>query len=100
MQYYEYTVPGSTRAATPNPPMNPFGLGIYPNPTVDIINVVGFENLKDVTSIQLIDRKGAVIRKIDILDKTISLRGLNAGVYYLEVTHSERKTTLPFVKER
>ena len=78
---------------------NPFGLSVYPNPAKNNINIVGIENVMDVSSITIIDRKGAIVKKVDMLEKTVSLLGLNSGVYYLEINHPNRKSTIPFVKE-
>lgn len=72
---------------------------LYPNPAYDEISVTSLENIK---SISIIDVRGSNIRYYGNMrgnKQVISLDGINAGIYFLEVKSNEGlKELKSFVK--
>ena len=81
-------------------------LGIYPNPTLDNITIrMFYPNSKEI-SIQLYDTKGVELinKNIEIpssqvIEKTLSLANLPAGVYILSLTTKTGKEVVKVVKQ-
>ena len=76
-----------------------FQLSIYPNPAKDKITL----NANNIASIQVIDNLGRVVKTQtfkDATNPTLSLGGLQAGIYHLRVQTTDGKVSgVGFVKE-
>ncbi len=59
-------------------------LSVYPNPTSDVVSILGVEGLSTVS---LIDAKGSVMlsKQVDAQNNTIGLSNLTNGVYVIKV---------------
>ncbi len=81
-------------------------LGIYPNPTLDNVTVrMFYPNSKEIT-LQLYDTKGVElmnkmieIPSSQVIEKTLSLTHLPAGVYILSLTTKTGKEVVKIVKQ-
>ena len=76
-----------------------YGLSAYPNPTMDIVNIIGIENLTDVSIINVLDSKGALVKQIQKVTKSISLEDFETGIYYIEIHHLNGRAMIKIVKE-
>ena len=72
---------------------------MYPNPTMDIVNIIGIENLTDVSIINVLDSKGALVKQIQKVTKSISLEDFETGIYYIEIHHLNGRAMIKIVKE-
>lgn len=62
---------------------------IYPNPTVGTTKI-SVTDVKEATSIQLIDNSGRVLRNIEMKNSsTVELAGLQKGVYLIRITNDK-----------
>ena len=75
------------------------GLSLYPNPTKDIIHLIGFDQLKDLAKIEIKDNLGAFIERIELQKRQIDLSKLAKGVYYLEVTLKNKNRRIKMIKQ-
>lgn len=69
---------------------------IFPNPTSDIIQIEGIPNIDLMISLHGIDGHEVMNRKG--YDRTLSLRSLPAGIYYLKITDSELSVVKKIIK--
>ena len=74
-------------------------LSLYPNPTKDIIHLIGFDQLKDLAKIEIKDNLGAFIERIELQKRQIDLSKLAKGVYYLEVTLKNKNRRIKMIKQ-
>jgi hypothetical protein len=81
-------------------------LGIYPNPTLDNITIRMFYPNSEEISLQLYDTKGVeLINKMieipssQVIERTLSLVDLPAGVYILSLTTRIGKEVVKIVKQ-
>ncbi|MDE6631164.1 MAG: T9SS type A sorting domain-containing protein, partial [Bacteroidales bacterium] len=58
-----------------------YGVSVYPNPTSDRLNIKG-----DYTSFMLVDLNGRVLMRDVRNTESVSLAGLNNGVYFMLIT--------------
>ena len=78
---------------------------IYPNPTVDVVNVeCTMDNAQWGGEIQIVDVYGKVVAVVETmctssLQTHIDVSGLSAGVYFLRVATDRGVVTKPFVKQ-
>lgn len=65
----------------------------YPNPTIDILNlIVSNDNWKDL-SYNLFDTNGKIISKnskITTSETTVSMQGLSQGIYFLAISDNNK----------
>lgn len=66
-------------------------INIYPNPSIDIINIETLNN--DFGQTKLINQNGQIISKWDKLPKNIDVSKLASGTYFLQTTNQTRKIT-------
>ncbi|MBL0144538.1 MAG: T9SS type A sorting domain-containing protein [Chitinophagaceae bacterium] len=59
-----------------------FLISIYPNPATDIVNIVGWNNVKQM---QLYDVSGQKVNEWLLAQPTINVNGYSKGVYVLKV---------------
>ncbi|MDE6694633.1 MAG: T9SS type A sorting domain-containing protein, partial [Bacteroidales bacterium] len=58
-----------------------YGVSVYPNPTSDLLNIKG-----DYVSFMLVDMSGRVLMRDVRNTESVSLAGLNNGVYFVLIT--------------
>ncbi|MDE7338154.1 MAG: T9SS type A sorting domain-containing protein, partial [Bacteroidales bacterium] len=58
-----------------------YGVSVYPNPTSDVLNITG-----DYASFMLVDMNGRVLMRDVRNTESVSLAGLNNGVYFVLIT--------------
>ena len=66
---------------------------------MNIVNIIGLENLTNVSLINVIDSKGALVKQIQKVKKSISLEDFDTGVYYIEIHHQNGRAMIKIVKE-
>jgi hypothetical protein len=78
---------------------------VYPNPANKVVNIrFDSEDITTVVQLRLMSVKGEVVRTFitakntETLDYTLSLEGLNNGVYILEISQGTYKTARRLVK--
>lgn len=71
---------------------------IYPNPTSDVLNIEGVEQIDKVVVNDLL---GRVVLKVSPLAKStqIDFNGLNAGVYFVSISFEGKTTVRKILKE-
>lgn len=72
---------------------------IYPNPSADYISLIGFDDLKNVTSIKISGSNGEWIPVESIGSSVVDVSFLSAGTYVLSITHQDGVCNLKFIKE-
>lgn len=76
------------------------GLSLYPNPTVEKINIKN--NLLQINSsmlFEIYDLKGGVVKKGELLNKQINVKDLKSGIYILDIMTENKKQSLKFIKK-
>lgn len=78
--------------------LNAYSYDIYPNPTVDIINIRATEIIK---SYQLVDVLGKVLlsKKYDSTDLKLDVSNQPKGIYFLKMSFDKGNNTEKIVKE-
>lgn len=71
-------------------------IGIYPNPTQDLIRISGPESLGNYRIFSL---SGEVLKSGNITNNQVEITSLNSGVYLLEVYNAEASKKLKFIKK-
>lgn len=72
---------------------------VYPNPVKEILNIYSF-NLKSIDAISIFNSLGQLIKYIlNPNDLFVNVSGLNQGVYYINITSENIKTSIKFLKE-
>jgi hypothetical protein len=74
-------------------------LSISPNPTNSEFNLVGMENFGTITSIEIKDAAGKVVKVLDPTTTNFSCVGLKAGIYFLAVTSNKTERVIKIIKE-
>jgi hypothetical protein len=74
-------------------------LSISPNPTNSEFNLVGMENFGTITSIEIKDAAGKVVKVLNPTATNFSCVGLKAGVYFLAVTSNKTERVIKIIKE-
>ncbi|MEA5260505.1 T9SS type A sorting domain-containing protein [Arcicella aquatica] len=74
------------------------GINVYPNPTTDIINIVGDDKELDI---QLIDFSGKIIQeeKLRGEQKRIDMSKVSAGTYFLQIKKDGRQAVFKVLKQ-
>ncbi|MFH6994123.1 T9SS type A sorting domain-containing protein [Flavobacterium sp. FlaQc-48] len=65
----------------------------YPNPTVDVLNLVIVNDKLDDLAYNLFDINGKIISgnsKITNSETSVSMQGLNQGIYFLGITNNNK----------
>lgn len=80
-------------------PINPDNcVQLSPNPSPDYISMIGFDDLINVSSIEISGVNGETLPVKKISNSLIDISFLAAGTYFLTITHQEGVCTLRFVK--
>jgi predicted lipoprotein with Yx(FWY)xxD motif len=61
------------------------GLQIYPNPAIDNLNILSDETIESMSIIDVTGARVRTIRDIQAKEGVISLNGIAAGIYFIEV---------------
>jgi hypothetical protein len=72
-------------------------LQIYPNPAANFIDIK-LTQMSDDISLTLFDSKGTEVLKTDNLSQRIDISSLNNGLYYIQLTSSQKTTHLKLIK--
>lgn len=79
---------------------NSLGLKLYPNPTVDKINIQSsLLASDDKIEYQIYDVRGKSIKSGRIINQQVDVQNLESGVYIINVTAQGKKQSLKFVKQ-
>ncbi|UCH14184.1 MAG: T9SS type A sorting domain-containing protein [Bacteroidales bacterium] len=72
-------------------------LSIYPNPVTDQLNIIGTENLKNVT---ILDLTGKNVKQVEVnkSDVRINVQDLANGIYFLKIQTADKETIVKIVK--
>ena len=87
-QPYEITTLGNEEFTGIN-----LAMTAYPNPTVDVLNLVVTTDKWDNLSYNLFDINGKTVSKnspITVSETTVPMQGLNQGIYFLAVNSSNK----------
>jgi hypothetical protein len=79
---------------------NDLGFSLYPNPTIDKINIKS--SLLQVNSsvfFDIYDLKGSLVKKGKLLNQQIDVKDLKSGIYILDVKAENKKQSLKFIKK-
>jgi hypothetical protein len=74
-------------------------IAISPNPTNGDFNLVGMENFGTITSIEIKDAAGKIVKVLNPTTTNFSCVGLKAGVYFLAVTSNKTERVIKIIKE-
>lgn len=75
------------------------GLAVYPNPAFDKLQITADEAIKSLSVINVLGSHIRQYKNIQVNDYTISLEGIDPGIYFLEVEGiDEQKLIRRFVK--
>ena len=88
-QPYEITTLGNEEFTTIN-----LAMTAYPNPTIDVLNLVLTTDKLDNLSYNLFDINGKTVSKnsrITTSQTIVSMQGLNQGIYFLAVNSNNKK---------
>lgn len=75
---------------------NSIGIDIYPNPVQDYLNISGIESFD---KLEIINSTGQVIMKTSEYSKSLDLKFLNNGVYFISIYTDGNKYSSKFVKQ-
>ncbi|OYT13495.1 MAG: hypothetical protein B6I19_04860 [Bacteroidetes bacterium 4572_114] len=87
-------------SAINNPTEGPI-VSISPNPCQSFINITFFENMNDITKVEVYNIVGAVVKTIDGFSNhvvTINTADLTNGVYFVAVHNASGVQTTKFIK--
>ncbi|GEN76474.1 hypothetical protein CHA01nite_22140 [Chryseobacterium hagamense] len=84
--------PANLSANEINRPQN---ISVYPNPASDVLNISGIEG----TEFEIYNAAGQLMHKGKIADKTINVRDLVKGVYFIQIRNKDHVTKLKFIKK-
>ncbi|MEY4521491.1 MAG: Internalin-J precursor [Bacteroidota bacterium] len=79
--------------------LNASQLVVSPNPTKDNFSISGLELLGTITSLEIKDAAGKVVKVLDPTATNFSSVGLKAGVYFLAVTSNKTERVIKIIKE-
>jgi len=91
--------PLSPELLNQNVSINGSGVKLYPNPVKNELNIDGLNSSR--TTLSVIDMEGKILLKTFANNetRTISVKKLSAGVYYLRIEADQKITVLKFIKE-
>ena len=72
---------------------------IFPNPTSGILYIKELDKLNNVSSIQLTDNKGILLKRIDIKTEKIDISKLSSGIYFLEIKYANELGRIKLIKQ-
>ncbi len=79
--------------------LNASQLVVSPNPTKDNFSISGLELLGTITSLEIKDAAGKVVKVLDPTTTNFSCVGLKAGVYFLNITSNKLERVIKIIKE-
>jgi hypothetical protein len=79
--------------------LNASQLVVSPNPTRDNFSITGLELLGTITSLEIKDAAGKVVKVLNPTATNFSCVGLKAGVYFLAVTSNKTERVIKIIKE-
>jgi hypothetical protein len=79
--------------------LNASQLVVSPNPTKDNFSITGLELLGTITSLEIKDAAGKVVKVLDPTATNFSCVGLKAGVYFLAITSNKTERVVKIIKE-
>jgi hypothetical protein len=79
--------------------LNTSQLVVSPNPTKDNFSITGLELLGTITSLEIKDAAGKVVKVLNPTTTNFSCVGLKAGVYFLAVTSNKTERVIKIIKE-
>ena len=79
--------------------LNASQLVVSPNPTKDNFSISGLELLGTITSLEIKDAAGKVVKVLNPTATNFSCVGLKAGVYFLAVTSNKTERIIKIIKE-
>jgi hypothetical protein len=72
---------------------------VYPNPTSNILNIKGSENIDTITVFNLLGQSVASFTKNDITNSSINLSELSTGLYLVKISSGDKTQTLRVTKK-
>ena len=79
--------------------LNASQLVVSPNPAKDNFSISGLELLGTITSMEIKDAAGKVVKVLNPTTTNFSCVGLKAGVYFLAVTSNKTEQVIKIIKE-
>jgi hypothetical protein len=74
-------------------------LSIYPNPTNGDFTITGLELVGTISSLNLTDMNGKVVKVLDTKATKFSMGSIKPGVYFLNILSGSKQEVLKIVKE-
>ena len=74
-------------------------LFITPNPTNGEFNLIGMEHFGTITSLEVKDATGKVVKVLDPTTSKFSCVGLKTGIYFLNSTSGSKQEVVKIIKE-
>lgn len=71
-------------------------VGIYPNPTGDILNVT---NIPEKTKFEIHNMVGQIIKKGEIINKQVPVSELSTGAYIITINNDTISEDIKFIKK-
>jgi hypothetical protein len=79
--------------------LNASQLVVSPNPTKDNFSISGLELLGTITSLEIKDASGKVVKVLNPTTTNFSCVGLKAAVYFLAITSNKTEQVIKIIKE-
>lgn len=79
--------------------LNASQLVVSPNPTKDNFSISGLELLGTITSLEIKDATGKVVKVLSPTTTNFSCIGLKAGVYFLAINSNKTERVIEIIKE-
>lgn len=67
---------------------------LFPNPSENLLHIQTKENIE---SVKIYSIQGVLVKEVS--SKTLDVSGLNAGMYFVQITSNEKTITKKFIKE-
>ena len=74
------------------------GISVFPNPAVDICNIIALEAIQDITVFGVNGQK-ALQQKPHSIEATLDVSSLQSGIYFAQVTTQSGSQTLRLIKK-
>ena len=74
-------------------------VSIYPNPSSDIIKLIGIEKLNGYETSEIISITGALVDTKDLRSTVIDISNLDRGIYLFNIPHSKGTETIRFIRD-
>lgn len=72
---------------------------VYPNPTSDILNIKGSQEVDNITVFNLLGQNVASFTKNEIVNSSIDLSELSKGLYLVKISSGDKTQTLRVTKD-